>query len=58
MEHLRKVFQVLRENELYIKREKCDFAQSKIHFLGHVISSGELRMDEAKVRLSRGGKCL
>ncbi|XP_075077162.1 putative mitochondrial protein AtMg00860 [Nicotiana tabacum] len=50
MEHLRKVFQVLRENELYIKREKCEFAQSKEHFLGHVISNGELRMDEAKVR--------
>ncbi|XP_070008627.1 uncharacterized protein [Nicotiana sylvestris] len=50
MEHLRKVFQVLRENELYIKREKCEFAQSKVHFLGCVISNGELRMDEAKVR--------
>ncbi|XP_070013238.1 uncharacterized mitochondrial protein AtMg00860-like [Nicotiana sylvestris] len=50
MEHLRKVFQVLRENELYIKREKCEFAQSKVHFLDHVISNGELHMDDAKVR--------
>ncbi|XP_070013504.1 uncharacterized protein [Nicotiana sylvestris] len=50
MEHLRKVFQVLRENELYIKREKCEFAKSKVHFLGHVIINGELRMDEAKAR--------
>ncbi|XP_070026567.1 uncharacterized mitochondrial protein AtMg00860-like [Nicotiana sylvestris] len=50
MEHLRKVFQVLWENEIYIKREKCEFAQSKVHFLGHFISNGELHMDEAKVR--------
>ncbi|XP_070013663.1 uncharacterized protein [Nicotiana sylvestris] len=50
MKHLRKVFQVLRENELYIKREKCEFAQSKVHFLGHVVSNGELHMDDAKVR--------
>ncbi|XP_070020708.1 putative mitochondrial protein AtMg00860 [Nicotiana tabacum] len=50
MEHLSKVFQVLRENKLYIKREKCEFAQPKVHFLGHVISNGELRMDEVKVR--------
>ncbi|XP_070017339.1 uncharacterized mitochondrial protein AtMg00860-like [Nicotiana sylvestris] len=50
MDHLRKVFQVLRENELHIKREKSEFAQSKVHFLGHVIRNGELRMDEAKVR--------
>ncbi|XP_070003347.1 uncharacterized mitochondrial protein AtMg00860-like [Nicotiana sylvestris] len=49
MENIRKVFQVLRQNDLYIKREKCEFAQSKVHFLGHVISNGELHMDEAKV---------
>ncbi|XP_075092226.1 uncharacterized protein LOC142172495 [Nicotiana tabacum] len=48
MEHLRKVFQVLQDNELYIKRGKCKFAQSKVNFLGHVISNGELCMDEAK----------
>ena len=50
VEHLKKVFKVLRENQLYVKREKCEFAQPKIHFLGHVISQGELRMDEAKVK--------
>lgn len=27
VEHLNKVFQVLRENELYIKREKCEFTR-------------------------------
>lgn len=37
------------ENELYIKREKCEFAQSKVHFFGHVINHGELRINEAKV---------
>uniref|UniRef100_A0A3Q7EE47 Reverse transcriptase/retrotransposon-derived protein RNase H-like domain-containing protein n=1 Tax=Solanum lycopersicum TaxID=4081 RepID=A0A3Q7EE47_SOLLC len=48
VKNLKKVFKVLRENQLYVKREKCKFAQPKIHFLGHVISQGELRMDEAK----------
>uniref|UniRef100_A0A3Q7ETV7 Reverse transcriptase domain-containing protein n=1 Tax=Solanum lycopersicum TaxID=4081 RepID=A0A3Q7ETV7_SOLLC len=48
--HLKKVFTILRENQLYVKREKCEFAQPKIHFLGYVISQGELRMDEAKVK--------
>ena len=46
--HLKKVFKILRENQLYVKREKCEFAQPKVHFLGHIISQGELRMDEAK----------
>ncbi|TMW81297.1 hypothetical protein EJD97_010562, partial [Solanum chilense] len=50
VEHLRKVFQILRGNQLYIKREKCDFSQPDVHFLGHVISQGEIQMDEAKIR--------
>lgn len=47
--HLRKVFQVLRENELYVKREKCDFAKEEVIFLGHKVGRGQLKMDEAKV---------
>jgi len=27
VEHLRQVFQALKSNELYVKREKCSFAQ-------------------------------
>lgn len=34
----------------YILREKCEVTQSKVHFLGHVISNDKLCMDEAKVR--------
>ena len=32
--HLEMVFQKLRENQLYVKREKCAFAQTRINFLG------------------------
>ena len=49
MKHLRKVFQVLRKNQLYVKREQCKFAQHEVNFLGHVINQGELRMDQAKI---------
>ena len=30
VEHLKIVFQVLRENQLYVKREKCEFAQDEV----------------------------
>ncbi|XP_059663382.1 uncharacterized protein LOC132309045 [Cornus florida] len=50
VQHLRAVFQVLRENDLYVKMEKCSFAQEKVLFLGHKIWNGKLMMDEAKVR--------
>ena len=35
VKHLRTIFKVLRENTLFIKREKCYFAQTEILFLGH-----------------------
>nr|CAD1831635.1 unnamed protein product [Ananas comosus var. bracteatus] len=34
VEHLRTIFQVLWENQLYVKREKCSFAKEEVHFLG------------------------
>ena len=49
VEHLYKVFEVLRDNELYVKREKCSFAQPTVHFLGHTVSHGEIRMDSDKI---------
>ena len=41
MVHLKKVFKILRENQLYVKREKCEFTQPEVHFLGHVIIQSE-----------------
>ncbi|GJS82721.1 putative nucleotidyltransferase, ribonuclease H [Tanacetum coccineum] len=35
--HLKHVFQVLRGNKLYVKLEKCYFAQDEVEFLGHKI---------------------
>jgi hypothetical protein len=48
-EHLRLVLQCLREHKLYGKLSKCSFYQSKIHYLGHVISNEGITMDPAKV---------
>ena len=50
VEYLRQVFRVLRENQLYIKKEKCSFAQREIPFLGHIMGGGQIRMDGSKVR--------
>ena len=50
VQHLRQVFQVLRENELYVKKEKCEFARKEVTFLGHVVGDGKIKMDKAKVQ--------
>ncbi len=49
-EHLRKVFQKLRENKLYAKLEKCEFGVTEVDFLGHRIIQEGLKMDDHKVK--------
>ncbi|XP_016675407.1 uncharacterized mitochondrial protein AtMg00860-like [Gossypium hirsutum] len=49
MEHLRVVFQILRENELFVKEEKCSFAQQEVQFLGHIVEGGRIQIDESKI---------
>jgi hypothetical protein len=48
-EHLCLVLQCLQEHKLYGKLSKCSFYQSRIPYLGHVISSEGIAMDPAKV---------
>ncbi|GJT14831.1 hypothetical protein Tco_0873537 [Tanacetum coccineum] len=45
------VFQVLRDNEIYVKLEKCSFAQDEVDFLGHKIKDGGLMTDDAKIKV-------
>ncbi|KAA0060640.1 uncharacterized protein E6C27_scaffold22G005260 [Cucumis melo var. makuwa] len=52
-DHLQKIFQKLKENQLYVKREKCSFAQERINFLGHVIECGRIGMEEGKIAAIR-----
>ena len=37
-DHLQKIFQTLREHQLYVKLSKCDFYKMEVQYLGHVIS--------------------
>jgi hypothetical protein len=48
-EHLRLVLQCLREIKLYGKLSKCYFYQSKIHYLGHIISGEGIVVHLVKV---------
>jgi hypothetical protein len=43
--HLDKVLHRLKEHELFVKKENCEFASSEITFLGHLVSFGQVRMD-------------
>ncbi|ESK83096.1 pro-pol protein, partial [Moniliophthora roreri MCA 2997] len=45
----RHVLEQLRENDLYLKPEKCEFEVTKTLFLGMVITPGHISMDETKL---------
>ena len=50
-QHLLLPLQVLRENQLYAKMEKCDFWLQEIQFLGHMVSKEVISVDSEKVEV-------
>ena len=42
--------QKLKENDLFLKPEKCQFEQKRIEFLGVVLENGTIQMDLIKVK--------
>jgi hypothetical protein len=48
LEHLRPVFQILKDNELFLNFKKCKFAQHQISYLGHIISADGVATGPAK----------
>ena len=52
-EHLKLVFQALKEHSLCVKRSKCEFGKSSIEYLGHVVSAEGVRPDPRKTEVVR-----
>jgi hypothetical protein len=50
-DHLKKVLQVLRENEFYVKLSKCDFEKKELKFLGHMVGADGVKVDPAKTQV-------
>ena len=49
LEHLQKVFALLREHNLKAKAKKCEFFKQELKFLGHIVSGRGMRPDPKKV---------
>ena len=43
------IFDILAENDLYVKPEKCAFEQEEIEYLGIIVGRGQLCMDPKKL---------
>ena len=48
-QHLRLVFQKLREHKLQAKPKKCESVKPHVKYLGHIVGSGEVHVDKDKV---------
>jgi hypothetical protein len=48
--HLQAVLQVLKDNQLKAKLEKCTFGQPSVEYLGHIISGQGVATDPAKIK--------
>eukprot|EP00253_Pinus_taeda_P030700 PITA_30700 len=46
--HVRKVLDVLKKNQLFLKMSNCEFRKTLI-YLGHIVGGGALRIDLAKI---------
>ena len=50
VDHLRKILEVLRKERLFGNLKKCDFCTDKVVFLGFVVSSKGIEVDEEKIK--------
>jgi hypothetical protein len=49
-----RVLQILKDNNLYLKPDKCVFEVKKIEFLGLILSENQMEMDPIKIEGVRG----
>lgn len=49
--HLAAILRFLREHKLYANLGKCSFYQTKVHYLGHVVSKEGIELDVEKIRV-------
>ncbi|GJP77992.1 hypothetical protein CLOP_g8310 [Closterium sp. NIES-67] len=56
VEHLRRVFEILRRERFYVKLSKNEFVLEKVQFLGHIVSAQGVYVDPKKIEAVRTWK--
>ena len=46
---LKKMLDVIKSENLYLKLSKCEFGKTSLIYLGHIVANGQLKIDPSKV---------
>lgn len=49
LQHLRMVFDTLKEHSLFVEKSKCAFGKSQVEYLGHIVSKHGVAADPSKL---------
>jgi len=55
-ELIKEMLTILRNNDLYLNIDKCQFEKTEVNYLGVRVGGKEIRMEEAKVKKVKGWK--
>lgn len=50
LEHVRLVFDLLQQHQLFVKQKKCEFGREELEYLGHIISAAGVKVDQSKIQ--------
>lgn len=48
--HVKTVFGVLKHHQFFVKLKKCTFRCQKLEYLGHIITSEGVKVDQQKIQ--------
>jgi len=51
LKHVKQTLDVLKKENLYVQLSKCEFGQTSLNYLGHIVGDGELKIDPSKVEV-------
>lgn len=50
LDHVRKVFEILRHQQFFIKLSKCAFGQKEIEYMGYIVTTDAVKVDHNKIQ--------
>ena len=54
LDHLKQVLQIIKQESLYCKLKKCEFNQTELKFVGHIVGAKGIRPDPEKLSAVTG----